>query len=136
MQAFRLKQGINKFGDKGIQAATDELRQLPEQQVFKPINMDDLTYIEKPRAKESLIFLVEKKDQRIKARTCANGSIQRTYIVQDEAARPTDSTEAILLTGVIEAKGERDIMTADIPNAFVQTLTEEPKDGDRIMVKI
>ena len=30
MQAFTLKQGINKFGNKGIQAATDELKQLHE----------------------------------------------------------------------------------------------------------
>jgi len=136
MQAFTLKQGINKFGNKGIQAATDELKQLHERQVFKPINMDELSNIEKKRAMESLIFLVEKKDQRIKARTCANGSIQRSYIGKDEAASPTVSTEAILLTGVIEAKEERDIMTADIPNAFVQTPTEEPKDGDRIIMKI
>jgi hypothetical protein len=136
MQAFTLKQGIHKFGDKGIQAATDELKQLHERKVFKPINMDDLTTTEKQRAMESLIFLVEKKDQRIKARTCANGSVQRTYIGKDEAASPTVSTEAILLTGVIEAKEDRDIMTADIPNAFVQTPTEEPKDGDRIIMKI
>ena len=27
-------------------------------------------------------------------------------------------------------------MTADIPNAFVQTPTEEPKDGDKIIMKI
>jgi len=30
------------------------------------------------------------------------------------------ATEAILITGVIEAKQHRDIMTLDIPNAFVQ----------------
>jgi hypothetical protein len=98
--------------------------------------MDDLTNTGKQRAMESLIFLVEKMDQRIKARTCANGSVQRTYIGKDEAASPTVSTEAILLTGVIEAKEDRGIMTADIPNAFVQTPTEEPKDGDRIIMKI
>jgi hypothetical protein len=130
MQALTLKQGINKFGDKGIQATTDELKQLHERQVFRPINIDALTDTEKQRAMESLIFLVEKKDQRIKARTCAHGSVQRTYIGTDEAASPTVSTEAILLTGVIEAKEERDIMTADIPKAFVQTPTEESKDGD------
>jgi hypothetical protein len=43
MQAIKFKQGIHKFGDKGIQVATDELKQLHEKQVFKPINMDDLT---------------------------------------------------------------------------------------------
>jgi hypothetical protein len=75
MHAFTLNQGINKFGDKGTQAATDKLIQLHVGQVFKPINMDDLTNTEKQRALDSLIFLVEKKDQRIKARTCASGSV-------------------------------------------------------------
>jgi hypothetical protein len=55
MQAFTLKLGINKFGDKGIHAATDEFRQLHESQVFKPIYVDNLTNAEKQRAMESVI---------------------------------------------------------------------------------
>jgi len=43
------------------------------------------------------------------------------------------ATEAILITGVIEAKQHRDI-TLDIPNAFVQTPI--PQDGDKVMMKI
>jgi hypothetical protein len=42
--------------------------------VFKPIAIKELSTIEKRRAMESLIFLTEKKDGKIKARTCANGS--------------------------------------------------------------
>jgi hypothetical protein len=107
-----LKQGINKVGNKGIQGAIEELKQLRVRQVLKPININDLINNEKYRAMESLIFLLEKKDQRIKARTWDNGSIQRTYICKDEATSPTVSTKAILLTEVIVAKKERDIMTA------------------------
>ena len=44
------------------------------------------------------------------------------------------ATEAILITGVIEAQKCRDIMTLDIPNAFVQTPI--PQDGDKVMMKI
>ena len=44
------------------------------------------------------------------------------------------ATEAILITGVIEAKQNRDIMTLDIPNAFVQTPI--PQDGDKVMMNI
>jgi hypothetical protein len=69
---------------------------------------------------ESLIFLVEKRDGSVKGRTCANGSTQRKYMDRDEAASPTASTESILITATIDAKQNRDIMTADIPNAFVQ----------------
>ena len=74
---------------------------------------------------ESLIFLTEKKDGRIKAQTCANGSTQREYTDQDEAASPTAMTESHLITAVLDAKQGRDIMTADILNAFVQTDIED-----------
>eukprot|EP00957_Ditylum_brightwellii_P059845 4543513-Ditylum_brightwellii.AAC.1 len=83
---------------------------------------------------ESLIFLTEKRDKTLKARSCANGSKQRSYIARDEAASPTAATEAILITGVIEAKQNRNIMTLDIPNAFVQTPV--PEKGEKIIMKI
>ena len=38
-----------------------------------------------------------------------------------QAASPTALTESHLITAVIDAKQGRDVMTADIPNAFVHT---------------
>ena len=94
----------------------------------------NLSAIERKRAMESLIFLVEKRDGTVKARTCANGSTQREYTSRDEAASPTASTDAILITSVIDAKQSRDVMTADVPNAFVQTDIEQT--GEKIVMKI
>jgi hypothetical protein len=65
---------------------------------------------------------------------CANGSTQRAYISREEASSPTAAPEAIITTGVIDAKQKRDVMTLDIPNAFVQT--EIAMDGDKIIMKI
>jgi hypothetical protein len=39
-----------------------------------------MTQVEIEGAMESLIFLVEKHDATVKARTCANGSTQCTYM--------------------------------------------------------
>jgi hypothetical protein len=76
--------------------------------------------LEKKRAMESLIFLNEKRDgETVKVRMCANGSTQRAYISREEVASPIVSSEAIITTGVIDAKQRRDVMTLDIPNAFV-----------------
>jgi len=77
--------------------------------------------LERKRALESLIFLTEKRDGTVKGRLCANGSTQREYTDRDDTASPTAATESILVTGTIDAKQRRDVMTADIPNAFVQT---------------
>jgi hypothetical protein len=71
---------------------------------------------------ESLIFLNEKRDgETVKARMCANGSTQQAYISREEATSPTAALEAIITTGVIDAKQKSDVMTLDIPDAFVQT---------------
>ena len=89
---------------------------------------------------ESLIFVTEKRDGSVKARTCANGSTQRGYIDRDQAASPTAVTDAIIITGVIEAKQRRDVMVSDVPNAFVQTKVPttnvDGKPADRIIMKI
>jgi hypothetical protein len=45
-------------------------------------------------------------------------------------------TESILITATIDAKQGRDVMTADIPNAFVQTDVGPAKKGERIIMKI
>jgi len=60
---------------------------------------------------ESLIFLLENRDGRVKAQTCTS---------------PMAETEAILITGVIEAKQQRDIRTFDI--------LPIPQDGDQAMM--
>ena len=85
---------------------------------------------------ESLIFLVHKQDGLIKASVCANGSTQREYISKEDATSPTVSTEAVMVTGVIESKQGRDILMANIPNAFVQTNIKNEKGQDRITMKI
>ena len=133
METFSLKKGLKKFGDKGRDAAFGEMKQLHDRAAFAPVDIATLSQQEKQRALESLIFLVEKRDGRVKARTCANGSPQRVYTPKEDTASPTVMTESILLTALIEAKENRDVMTVDIPNAFIQTDIEE---GDRIIMKI
>jgi hypothetical protein len=121
IQTYSLNKGIKKFGQKGKDAAIKELKQLHNRTVFEGIKIKDMTPLERKRAMESLLFLVEKRNGKIKARTCANGSTQREYIDREDATSPTAATEAILITGVIDAKQRRDIMTNDVPNTFVQT---------------
>jgi hypothetical protein len=112
------------------------MKQLHDRVVFDPISVEEMTPLERKRAMESLIFVTEKRDGRMKGRFCANGSTQREYIDRDEAASPTASTDSILITGVIDAKQQRDVMTADIPNAFVQTDINAKEKGQRVIMKI
>jgi len=113
------------------------MKQLHDRVVFEPIRIEDLTDIEKRRAMESLIFLVEKRDKSIQGRACANGSSsQHEYMERDEAASPTTMTESVMITATIDAKQNRDVMTADIPNAFVQVDIDEKEKWEQIIMKI
>jgi hypothetical protein len=80
--------------------------------------------------------LVKKSDGRVKTRACANGSPQREYIEKEESASPTVATEAMILTAAIDAKEARYTITADIPNAFVQTNMDITDGNDKMIMKI
>ena len=134
---YSLQKGIKKFQRKGFDAAKGEMKQLHDRDCWTPIHVSSMTKTERAKALESLIFLVEKKDGKIKARHCANGSKQRDWMKSEEAMSPTVMTESVLLTAAIEAEEKRDVATFDIPNAFIQTEVDDTDEhGDRIVMKI
>ena len=61
----------------------------------------------------------EKKSGRLKGRASADGRPQRLYVQKEDAASPTVSIEALLLSLAIDAKEDRVVATADIPGAFL-----------------
>ena len=136
LQVYNKARGIKQFGHKSCQATHNEMKQFHNHIVFKPIAIKELSAIEKRRTMESLIFLTEKKDRRINARTCANGSTQCEYTNCEEATSPTAMTESHLITAVINTKQSRDIITTDIPNTFVQRDIQDKPNGEKIIMKI
>ncbi len=67
----------------------------------------------------SLIFLRQKKNGAVKARSCANGNPQREHIAKEEAAASMITLELVFLTLTIDAKENREVVTIDIPGAFL-----------------
>jgi transcriptional regulator len=87
-QTYSLKKGIKELCERCHKAAHKEMKQLHGRVVFIPILIEELTHVKQKQAMESLIFLTEKKDGKIKARTCANGNTQQEYTDRDKAASP------------------------------------------------
>jgi hypothetical protein len=100
---------------KKEKGAKDEFEQLHKRKCFNPIDVSKLTPSEKKKAMQSLLFLTEKRDGRIKGRLVYNGKPTREWVSQDDAASPTASLEGILLTSILDVKENRDAMSADIP---------------------
>ena len=51
-------------------------------------------------------------------------------MLKHDAASPTASLESIMITEVIDTHEEQDVMTADVPNAFIQAPMPEVKSGE------
>ena len=88
--------------------------------VFKGRIYDSLSDSDRKGALRTVQLIKEKKDGRIKGRTCVNGSRQRLYTAEEDASSPTVSTEALLLTAAIDAAEERFVATCDITGAFLK----------------
>jgi hypothetical protein len=74
-QQYIVQKGLKKFGDKGKEATLKELEQLHDRECFTPIDVNELTPTEKKKAQETLMFLTEKRDGRVKGRAVYNLSL-------------------------------------------------------------
>ena len=62
---------------------------------------------------------MEKRDGRIKARHCVDGSKQRLWMKKEDTASPTAALPSILITSTVDTHEHREVAIVDIPNAFV-----------------
>jgi hypothetical protein len=136
-QQYILQKGLKVFGKQGHQASKKEINQLHKRTCFAPLKVKDMKPSKRTKAQMALLFLTEKRDKSVKGRMVYNGKPTREWLSRKDAASPTAALESIMITGVIEAKEQRDVMTCDIPNAFIQALLPKKDPGeDRVVMKI
>ena len=83
------------------------------------------------------MFLTEKRDSTVKGRMVYNGKPTREWLSKEDSANPTVSLESLFLTSIIDAKEGCDVMTCDIPNAFIQaSMPVIEKGSDKVLMKI
>ena len=137
IQQYYITKGLKLFGEEGRKAAMKELTQLVQRNCWEPKLISELTPEERKKAVEAMMLLAEKNDGTIKGRYVFKGSETRGWLSREETSSPTASQEAITTTCVIDAHEDRDVMSVDIPNAFIQTLIPEAKQGkERVTMKI
>ena len=125
--------GIQKHGEKAVAMIIKELKQLndgvvPNKPVVIPINPDELTESDKKQALDAVTLIEEKRDNKLKARCCANGSKQKFYLKEYESvASPTVGLESLITTLMIAVHEERKVISFDVPGAFLQAEMSEEK---------
>ncbi|CAJ1951080.1 unnamed protein product [Cylindrotheca closterium] len=138
IQQYYINQGLKKFGDDGKDAVEKELRQMLLRDCFTPEFVRDMTASEQKKTQSAMMLVAEKQFKKTnKGCLVYQGDGTREWLLQEDTASPTALQEAITTTRVIDAHKGRDVLTMNMPNAFIQTYMPEAKEGeDRIYMKI
>jgi hypothetical protein len=135
MAQVSLKAAVKKWGREAEESVGKEMKQLHWQNYFKPMHWKSLTANQHKKMLESHIFVERKRDGVLKARQVAGGNKQQGYIMKEDASSPTVSSEAVMITCVVNANENREVAIVDIPNVFVQTVVEDEKDRAFIRIR-
>jgi hypothetical protein len=119
------KAGIKKHGQVAIDALFEEFSQLHDLGVFLAQYGHKLTRAEKRGALRAISVVKEKRCGRIKGRTVADGRPQRQLYTKEETSSPTVSTDALMLSLLIDATEHRDVATADVAGAYLHAEMED-----------
>ena len=84
-QHYNTKKAKELFGDRSDAAVMKELNQINDFETYVPIKASDVSWEEKNKALESLIFVTDRKNGNLKARKVADGSKQRKYDGHDKS---------------------------------------------------
>ncbi len=119
---YSMQARLQKLKKEGEEALQKELKQLHYMDVFIPVPAANLTQEQKNKALSTVTFIKQKRDNQVKGRVCADGRKQREEFAKGEAASPTVTNESVFLTGVIDAKENRDVATVNITRAYLHTV--------------
>ena len=109
-QQHLLPKGLKVWGDKARTAALKEMDQLHSRVCFTPVDPKQCSEIELKKAQVALMFVTEKRDGTVKARTVYNGKPTRVYHQKEDARSPTVSLEGLMLTMCVDASENRDVI--------------------------
>jgi hypothetical protein len=125
MTQMRAKAGIKKHGQVVIGALYQEFLQLHDQDVFDGKHARELTKSQKRAALRAISVIKEKRCGKIKGQTVANGRPQKALYTKDETSSPTVSTDALMMSVMIDACENRDVAIADVTGAYLHAFLDD-----------
>jgi len=118
--------GIKKHSQAAVDALLQEFCQLDSKSVFEPLDASMLTASQKQEALRAVNLIKEKRSGKLKGRTCADSRSQRSKYTREETTSPTVSTDALMISLMIDAtKERRDVATADVEGAYLHADMED-----------
>ena len=120
-----IKRALKQFGRDALLAATKEIAQMPDKNVFVPQDWRRLSNNQLRKVIRSSMFFKEKYDaagnfEKLKARLVAGGDQQdRTVYSDTDISSPTVATSAVFIMAAIAAQERRHVVTVDIAGAYL-----------------
>ena len=111
--------GIKKHGECAVEALLMEFCQLDNREVFNGLMASAFTPTQRKEALRAVNLIKEKRDGKLKGRTCADGRPQRSFYSKEQTSSPTVSTDALMMSMMIDAREKRDVATADVVGAYL-----------------
>ena len=115
------------LSNRAKETTTNDLQQNHDFGTYIPVMSKELTREEKIKALYALMFIMEKRDDRVKARKVVVGSKQYTFpgYIKSDWSSPTVTTDGVIITSTIEAHEGRDVAVLDLTNEFLHAEKKE-----------
>ena len=123
-----MKAGMQRFGTKGVNEVSNELKHLHICNKFEALDPHNLSKEEYFEVLESQLFLKYKRGKTTKGRTVYSGNEKHRTIDKEDAASPTTSIESVILPSKIDAEESKYVEIVDTPNILIQTRIEDEED--------
>jgi len=112
--------GIRLYGEVALQALMQEFVQLEDLGVFLAKSANELTREQKGEFLQAINLITKKRDGGIKGRTLADDSVQKDLYEKSQTGSPTVSTDALLISLIVNAQKQRDVALADVVAAYLK----------------
>jgi hypothetical protein len=114
-----------KHGQIAVDALFQKFSQLHDLAVFRARNKNELTEEETRAALRAISMIKEKRCGKIKGRTVADGRPQQKIYAKEDTSSPTVSTDASMMSILIDAMERRDVATADVAGPYLHAEMED-----------
>jgi len=109
------------FQEEGEEAVMKELQQMHDLKVVKRMEVSTIKPEMRKKVLSYLMFLKRKKLETVKGRGCADGRKHNKSLKKEDAASPTVSIPALMISTIQDAIEEVFAVTLDILGAILQT---------------
>ena len=114
-----IKRALSLHGEKAKEALYKEFGQFIDKEVLKPIKDYEVIPEDKGRILRIIVFMVTKRDGRIKCRAVLDGRKQSLMEWEIDSYSPTVRTESAFITMAIDASENRQVVVCDIEGAYL-----------------